>query len=424
MNRQQALEVLGIYEGTSKQRIEEKFAAMLDTATEQQVILLREARALLLEDAPSNTLQRAIVQNPSDANRKKGRWVIVALLLAILGSFSLAVAGMFLFDSQPTPKAANSRLAEAEQLSLDYKGFLESSGAKPHALALQADALLAEGRKLREAKDYTAAADKLAAARDAYTEAFKSDAATTLKIWNEQVVATFKTDLKSKFPFDPTSETEADVADIVAIFNPVDGHLHTASRRMTTLSIIKIGDEPLLITPMNYTSSIGAAMRISEALFSTDSRNIVVNFEARLLPYSKRSGLEMMFDDQRIRADNTKPEVVSMQLNGTSKTVFFAMKVLFLVPKERRAELDGKPGIKFESAWGLLGALSQFAEVESAEGRTVLWKAVPHRTTNGRKPSERRDTRERKEITIPQLELTTATDANAFNLKIYKAFRP
>ncbi|MHC4841993.1 MAG: hypothetical protein ACYTDT_13730 [Planctomycetota bacterium] len=425
MDRQQALETLGIYEGTSKQRIEEKFSGLMNGATEQQVILLQEARAILLEDAPSVSMSSAVVVNPSDAGRKSGPTIIIALVLGILLCVGFAVGGIYMFDRKANPKEANSRLVEAEQLALDYNSFVESSGATPNAKAEEAATHLEEGKKLKNAKEYSRASEKLMSARNAYVEAFNEEARLTSEIWNLQVVEAFNLKLKANFPFNTESKTEAEVADVVAIFNPVDGALRRASQRITTLSIVKLDDKPIFTPPANYRASVGTGMRISEALFTTGTKELIVEFDARLLPVSKRNGLVVAFEDQQVRSDSPDSISCTIELDGKSKVTFVAMKGFALIPRDKRSEFNKRPAIKFESVWGLGGALRQFSKLAQADGRTVVWESNPLRLAKAREnPKDRKDSKDRKELLITRLHLTTKTDANAFNPEIYAAFRP
>lgn len=415
MDRRKALETLGIYEGTSKQRIEEKFSTLMDGASDQQVILLREAREMLLTDAPSLTDQRPVVVNSSDASRKSGPMIIIALVLGVLFFSAFAAGGLYWFDASTDPRKANSMLAEAEQLALDYEGYLEDSNTKANAKGKLAAALLVEGKNLKEAKEYQAASEKLLESRNAYVDAFSDEAQLVNELWNTQVVEAFNSKLKSKFPFTSDSEATAGIADVQAIFNPVDGYLHTISKRMTLLSIIKIEKQNLFQTPKNFQSSIGPGVRISEALFSTGTTNIEVTFEAELLPHNKKSELSVGFGDQLVRLADDKPNTYIIRLDGDEKsTVSFAGW-----SKERHGETARKPLLEFNSTWGLGGSLREFAILREVKGSLVVWELDLSKLSKNRSGFK-----ERKETKMPQLHLTTNTDANPFNPEIYLAFRP
>ncbi|MCF6228371.1 MAG: hypothetical protein L3J82_06900 [Planctomycetes bacterium] len=414
MNRQQALETLGIYEGTSKQRIDEKFEILFKDASDQQMILLREAREILFADAPTATIEVSPHVNPSDANRKRGPLIIVALVLGTLFCFSFAIGGVYFFDAKTNPKKANSMLVEAEQLAIDYNSFIKDSGVKPSEMGVDASALLEEGKKLKADKDYAAAIEKLLAARNTYVKAFDEEARITNIIWNQQVVAAFNEKLRGKFPFDPQSEVEAEISVVQEIFNPVDGYLHTASMRINNLKIVNIDDKPIFHAPDTYQQSIGAGMRISEALFCTGEKEITITFDAELLPHVRRGGLSLSFQSQNVRSSATKATPCVVKLDGKEKTIELALISLF----ERRGDNPKKtPTLKFSSKWGLGGALPKFAKIIEAEGRKAVWELDPSKLNNGReKPQSRKN--------YPMLHLITSTDANAFNPEIYKEFRP
>ncbi|MEE9311828.1 MAG: hypothetical protein V3V10_05375 [Planctomycetota bacterium] len=415
MNRQQALETLDIYEGTSKQRIDEKLEILLKDASDQQMILLREAREMLFADAPTATIEVTPHINPSDANRKRGPLIIVALIVGILFCFSFAVGGIYVFDAKTNPKKANSMLVEAEQLAIDYNGFIEESGVKAASKGIEANNLLEEGKKLKADKDYAAAIETLLASRNAFVEAFDEEARTTNLIWNQQVVAAFNEKLKGKFPFDSQSEIEAEISVVQEIFNPVDGHLHTASTRINSLKIVKIDDKPIYHAPDTYQQSIGAGMRISEALFCTGEKEITVDFSASFDNADKSGRLSILFDEYSIDSNSSDYADFKIQLAGSKKLVQLTLNTI----DTDSATTIKRPALSFESQWGLIGALPKFADFVSSQSRTAVWALEPSKQSG--KPAA---SGSRNGVKVPRLLLSTNTDANAFNPDIYREFRP
>lgn len=299
MNRDEALQLLGLYLGASGEMIAQKhrdkraalearLPAADDTARaglQSEISRLDLAAEIAAGKAPEHSAPTQLegVAVPG-TRRKRGKLVLLALLVGLVMFAITGRVAMYLFDPAKHEPTAPLSTEEAERASVAWLTYVSRSGRPDTALGREAATQLGQAAGAREAGNPELAQRKYNDAWQAFYNAFKEEADAATAAWQKDVARPWQDKLAGRFPFDPKAGPDADVATVGLLFNPVDGAAWKHQRWFDALADVELKGTRFFTRPNGYADFIKSAEVLRDALFAKDGRKLFVPFAARIHP--------------------------------------------------------------------------------------------------------------------------------------------
>jgi len=299
VNRDEAFQLLGLYLGASGEMIAQKHRdkraalearlpapdgssrAALQTEIARLDLALEIATGKSPEhSAPTQLDGVALARAP----RKRGKLVLLALLIGLVMFAVTGRVAMYLFDPAKSEPTAPLSTEEAERASVAWLTYISRSGRPDTASGREAATQLGQAAGAREAGNPELAQRKYNEAWQAFFNAFKEEGAAAGADWQKEVATPWHDKLQGRFPFDPKAGPAADVAAVAQLFNPVDGTAWKYQRRFDALAEVELKGTRFFALPAGYAEFLRTAQGLRDALFAGQGRQIQVPFAARIHP--------------------------------------------------------------------------------------------------------------------------------------------
>ena len=296
MDREQAFQLLGLYDGAPDSHIESACASRIsdlntqlkaesDTANthalQAQIEALQTARSVALGRADAAELSGAGTTTGIPTHTpvwKRGPVVLLMLLLALV----LCVAGFFVaarsLDNKQAARATAGQHDHAVAARDAWNGYRAKLGLAQTPDGERAEAMFEGAGKLSVAEDHVHAGEDYTTALQMYETAFTAENGRLANEWHNGVVEFWRTNLKTRFPFDSESEEEAALEDVAKLFNPTTGEIWRLVRQFDALASTELEGRSLVSLPDGYSEAVARASQIRTALFSDASEQVNVVF--------------------------------------------------------------------------------------------------------------------------------------------------
>jgi type VI protein secretion system component VasK len=187
-------------------------------------------------------MQQPSTQPPPPADKPQQRRVRGKdLLVVIVIAMAVYTAAKFISGDFLDTDQERRRAERAERLALDarqaWNDYSMEAGLELHTTA--ADALHG-GEDLMAASQYEAARTAFQRAHERYMAAFSEHAEEVAELWQTGVLEPAEARVWPHYPFQADAETEADVALVTELFNPVNGavwQIEAVARRLNAVEI-------------------------------------------------------------------------------------------------------------------------------------------------------------------------------------------
>lgn len=421
MDRDTAFKLLGLYVGASPDHIQLKYQSAAEVLQSQleseparrhefeaQLRQIGHARDVALGRGEDSGLpqQSAVTSAPHTPAWRRGPVVLLMLALALV----VCVGGFFIAARWLDQKQAAREAADKRELVLTsqaaWDGYRAKIGGAQTPDGERAEAALKDARQLEEQGDYTRAGEGYAAALDLFQSAFAAENARLNAHWQNDVREPWSR-LKACFPFDETSETEADPVLVAALFNPVSGAVWSRQREFDALASTDLAGLSAATLPEGYAQAREQAGRIREALFGPDSEQVNVMFSIKLVEETK-SIADLVLETGGANINHRAPNFTSATWTPTTAGARLRLKKAF-------EKAPAAAPIDFgDSNWGMLQLLRHCTYIGLQDGEH-LWEVEFEGLA---------DRRGKTRSITGRIRIRLDRAANPFDFATYQGFKP
>jgi hypothetical protein len=357
MNREQALQALGLYVGATPQHIEDKYArkrAEVEASLSGAELSSAVAQLELARSAAHGEETHA---QPPKRKVFAGSVVlgVIVAALVIYTVVTLTVGANLDGDLAETQaRKAKTDAAQWVQALRDNKPPVETPEMKQQegvvAAAWQEAETLLAGEKWNEAEK------KYREAVNGASQVFTLQRAHPEKQL-DAVIATWRDELRTRFPFNPDSKDDAPLEVVERLFNPVSGTYWKAAAEFERLGAIEVGAVRAAPPPGKFTATRASVNWLTDALFEGKARRHV-SFSARVSnPRPWR--IELALGEQSIVGD--AKDFTSVVWRDEVARITFAHR-----DDDPEKTPEGGP-------WSLLRILWRF-ELEQDDHGVMMWR--------------------------------------------------
>ncbi len=360
MNREQALQTLGLYIGATPQHIDDKYArkrAELEASLSgaelaSGVAQLDRVRAAALgEETPDHPPNRKVFAGS----------VVLSVLVAALVIYTIVTLTVGVnLDGDLAETQARKAQADAAlwvQALRDNKPPVETPEMKEQQAGVAA--AWQEAETLLGDEKWNDAEKKYREAVNAASQVFVLQREQPEKLL-DAVIVTWRDELRTRFPFNPDSKDDAPLEVVESLFNPVTGKYWKAASEFERLGAIDVGGVRAAPPPEKFTATREAVKWLTEALFEGKARRHV-SFSARV-SNPGRWRMELTLGEQSVVGDARD-----------FADVVWTDEVARITFANRDGDPEKEPA---GGPWSLLRVLWRF-EIVGRENGVLKWQFEP-----------------------------------------------
>lgn len=304
MDREKALQHLGLYVGATPEHVSAKFARLelsLQTAVDaendpaqkrelqQRLTNARAAHTFLLtgsnaltpaatqpEWIPPTDVQRPVTLTgvsalpgaPAAPGRRLWRgWILLLLVLSAMAAYVVInFSGMAWLDSDREDRGLQRQRADAAEARDKWQAYRAKAG-----IAESSDAERANESFLRAEQDQTRGFPKEAgtgfsAALQGYMNSFRAEEARIKDALARDVTGVLKA-MQGQFPFSANSAEDADPTKLAAVLHPLSGAIWRIEKEWSVLAEVKVAGLLAATEPPELKPALARCARLRDALF-------------------------------------------------------------------------------------------------------------------------------------------------------------
>ena len=385
MDRDEAYKLLGLYVGATNEQIQSKFDSMNaelraelaagtshagnDVQAKLDQLRLAYHTAMSDDNSAASLISPAtrVIEPPAPpapAKGKRGSLVVLFMAVTMVLIASTSFGGIWYLDKQRDIKQAKREQAGAHAAQDAWEKYRAAQGLPQTTDGLRADEALALAERTLDEGYAEEAGEDFKTVQELYITTLKAENARLATAWDTEVVTIWKQRLKDRFPFNRDSETDVDMGDVNALFQPRNGAVWRISASYDALGDITIMDRQYATVPAKLRETVESAKVIRDALYGEDATTVDVPFSIKLTGKIPLLVIEL---------DTGGATVSTRDENFTLARWTLKQSGARLAPKKVGDRPSKQPEIDFsESSWGLLHLLS-YGDYKGEVDGSHLW---------------------------------------------------